>query len=248
MKSKVINLHIRNRIDKKEEKIYIVMSDATIEKQKGSISGKICCIIQKQSPDIVVFPGYSKTYLKDMFCNTLCDLKKRCCKNKWDDSCFINSAEDFNYNRVHITRHNTVLHYADNNKKLGRIRWERIVLSDFKKYEFIAGYSFLSKVLSSDIVKDYSKSKENEVVLLVSNGHNSFNVYVFISPPNNKELVDDLEKYHFEIAKYEYKEYDIVIGIQATENINQTAITGFTNMYISTHSNLGIGHFEPISL
>lgn len=61
------NLHIRNRAMKKKEKIYIVMTD---EKQNGNVGEKICCIIKKEIPDIVVSPGYSKTYLKDIFCNS----------------------------------------------------------------------------------------------------------------------------------------------------------------------------------
>ena len=131
---------------------------------------------------------------------------------------------------------------------MGILRWNREPLSEFSKYEFVAGYTFSPKILSSDISKDYLKSKENEVILLSSNGYNSFNIYVFINPKNSKELFEDLKKHNFEIAKYEYQEYDIVIVIQTIEGVYQTAINGFTNMYINTHPDLGIGNFKPLLL
>lgn len=145
--------------------------------------------------------------------------------------------EDFDYNKIHVTRHNTVLHYADNNKNLGVLRWERTSLSDLTEYEFVAGYNFSPKIFCSNIAKDFSKNTENETVFLISNGHDSFNIYVFVNPKNNKQIFDDLKKYNCKIAKYEYEEYDIVVVIETLKEMSLAAITGFTNMYINTHSN-----------
>lgn len=239
-------LHIRNRVPVKDETIYVVMSNTLIDNQNCNVKGKICCTITKNSSDIIVSPGYSKTYFKDIFCAKLCDKKERCHKKNWNDSCFVNSLENLDYNKIHITRHNTVLHYTDESRKLGKIRWERTALSQISEYEFIAGYSFSPQILFSHIAKDYSKNKENEIILLIPNGSEFFNIYILINPKNNNQLFEDLKKYNFEIAKYEYEEYDIVVVVETVNGINQNVVTGFTNMYIETHKNYGIGNFIPI--
>lgn len=46
----------------------------------------------------------------------------------------------------------------------------------------------------------------------------------------------------------ECDKYEVVIGVDILEPLTSTAICDFTGMYISEHSNAGIGDFRPWNL
>lgn len=71
------------KFSNEKSEIYVVMSH-DIERP----TRKICCNIKCSKNDIIVTPGYSKTYLKDMYCKYICENAGKCSK-KWNESCFV---------------------------------------------------------------------------------------------------------------------------------------------------------------
>jgi len=249
----MINIKIVDNCDKKKDTIYVVMLDiCKSDIEKNIIEGKICFTIKKEINQIIISPGFSKTYLKDDYCRLICKEKNSCQMEHWNESCFKSIEEYENYteySKPHITRHNTVWHYADGankNKYIGCIREERTPICEISQYEYIGGYLISPVVLMRSICKDYKKATPKNLIGLNPILYTSYAVYVFLNPKECTAIYDDIQKYKLDIVCYKYSDFDIVIAIQTLHGINNdTAISGFSNVYVSTHPNKGIGDFVP---
>ena len=233
-----------------KSEIYIVMvynAERTIK--------KICCSIKCKGTDVIITPGYSKTYCKAQYCKFECANKENCNKT-WNDNCFENVNQDFVYRMHHTTRHNNRIHRTAyyNGKPVSRddpmnnyFDFKRPPLGDIVEYELISGISFSPVIIEREIAKEYNKKDKNVLELLVlENVH--YNVYIFLNPKNSDKLYKDLQKYKMDSYIMECEKYEVVIGVDILKPLTPTAIGDFTGMYISGHSNEGIGDFQPCSL
>lgn len=231
----------------RKNEIYIVMVYAGEMPIK-----KICCSVKCKGTDIIITPGFNKTYCKDQYCELECKNKKNC-NRKWNDNCFSDVNQNFLYRMHHTTRHKDRIHRTAyfNGKPVSKdnplrdyFNFSRPLLSDIVKYELISGISFSPAIVGMNIAKDYKKENKN-VLELIASKKIYYNVYIFLNPKNNNRLYKDLQKYKMDSYIMECDKYEIVIGVDILDSEKSTAILDFTGMYIRTHSNAGIGDFQP---
>lgn len=257
-------MHEFRPIDK-EKKIYIIMSDnsrTVIDKdnhENSKIFGKICLTINIDNikHEVVVSPGYSKTYYRNLFCNYECSKKDVCNQNTWNNACF-DVNPDIDSMKIHITRHdrniergyeNGLLHQGvlNSQKKRQCFSFVRPAFSDITDYEFIAGFQLSEVVLDRFITKDFAKEKLVNKILIRPDCNKVYRVYVFLSPKNQESIYADLEKYNLDIAKLSNDNFDLVVAVETVSGVSNIAICDFTRMYITLHEKDGIGCFKPIS-
>ena len=112
-------------------------------------------------------------------------------------------------------------------------------------FELISGISFSSEIIGRYISKDYAK-KNKCTIELVACEDIYYDEYIFLNHKNNKNLYNDLEKYNMNVAIMECEKYEIVVGIHSRQGKLSAVIEDFTEMYIKTHSNEGVGEFYPL--
>lgn len=216
---------------------------------------KICCSVKCNCTDIIITPGFSKTYCKDQYCRFECKNKENC-NRKWNDNCFNNVNQNILYRMPHTTRHKDRIHRTTyyNGEPVSKddpmrdyFGFSRPMLSDIEKYELISAMSFSPVIVGRNIAKDYKKENKNMLELLALEKIH-YNVYIFLNPRNNNRLYKDLQKYKMDSYIMECDKYEIVIGVDILEPLTSTAISDFTGMYIRNHPNAGIGDFRPWNL
>lgn len=204
---------------------------------------KICCSVKCKDTDIIITPGFCKTYCKDQYCESECKNKENC-NRKWNDNCFSNVNQNFLYRMHHTTRHKDRIHrtayfngepVSKDNPMRDYFNFSRPLLSDIVKYELISGISFSPAIVRRNIAKDYKKENKN-VLELIALEKIQYNVYIFLNPKNNNRLYKDLQKYKIDSYTMECDKYEIVIGVDILEPLTSISIYDFTGMYISEGS------------
>ncbi|MBQ3514786.1 MAG: hypothetical protein IJA32_13510 [Lachnospiraceae bacterium] len=229
-----------------KNELYILMCSNNENQVK-----KICCIIKCGKRDIIITPGYTKTYLKDIYCRFQCK-NKGSCRKQWSESCFVDIDEDFLYGQIHTTRHYNRLHrtlyyngavVSKDNPLNSYCEYDRENIDSIVDYELISAITFSTEIMKRSISKNFEK-KNKYTIELIASENSYYDVYIFLNPKNNKNLYGCLEECDIDFAVMECENYEIVVGVHKKEGKILASITDFTQMYISTHSNEGVGDFR----
>lgn len=152
--------------EKNNNEIYVTIST---NKHPKEYLVKTCLKIKYDSDKIVITPGYSKSYSKNMFCHSICPEKIKCKKKTWDNTCFRNKDSEVDSSHAvqpHITRHNKFFHitaYKEGTRVekthplASYCEYDRTPLSHLSDYEVISCFRISSYSIFNDLLKDYLK-------------------------------------------------------------------------------------------
>ena len=152
----------------------------------------------------------------------------------------------------HMTRHDKFMHrtkYINGKPVNGPLKsyfeYNRQALDSIDSYEIIECVAVSPIVLSSELYKDYKKSKPE--LTLIPYENTFYVIYIFAAPKNDNKLIKDISKYgEIKYNIYRFNLFDIVIAVQSVNEINHCAVVDCLGMYIKTHANQGIGDFKPL--